>query len=171
MSFPRPFAGANSPTSARDVGTSAPTATHDRIHRERDQEHADRVDEQVPLVDALAAELVAEPPADERADRAADGVRPDRRERTHPELAESQLGLEQREARAQRHDRAGVEVGRHRGEHGPLPLLLADRALVPAGFDPHGIGCGHDLSSSSSTALHARSRLDNRRLKRIKAAG
>jgi hypothetical protein len=143
---------------------------HHRVHSERDQQDAQRVHEQVPLVDPLAAELVAEPPADERADRTADGVRPDRREGADAEVRQAELRLEQREPGAQRHDRAGVEVGRHRGERRPLPLLPADRAVVLAGVDPHGVGCGHDallvLVDGSTRAGSA-----VRGLKRIKGAG
>ena len=70
-SLPRPLSGANSPTSASEVGhvgadreadDDGAGEEHRRVHREGDQSDADRINEQVLLVDALAAEFVAEAP-------------------------------------------------------------------------------------------------------------
>jgi hypothetical protein len=145
----------------RDADDERADEQHRGVHRERDQQDAHRVDQQVPLVDALAAELVAEPATDERADGAPDGVRPDGRERPDAEARQPQLRLEQGEPGPERHDGTGVQVGRHRGEHGPLPLLTADRRVVPAGLHADGIRCGHGSPRPRR----------RRALKRIKAGG
>jgi hypothetical protein len=58
----------------RDTDDNGAGEEHHRVHRERDQHDARGVDQQVPLVDPLAAELVAQPATEDGADRAADGV-------------------------------------------------------------------------------------------------
>ena len=64
-----------------------------------------------------------EPAAAKRTEGATKRVGADRGEHTHRAVAQPEHRLEHRQARTERDDRTGVQVGRHAGEGGPFPLL------------------------------------------------
>jgi len=118
------------------VGTDGEAGEHVAQHEhprrlgEDDPQQAERVDEQVPLVDPLAAEAVAQPAADQRADAGGDRVRAERADQADEARAEPEQLRPQRQAGGAGHDRAGVDVVRQPGEDGVAPLSAGQPALV-----------------------------------------
>src|SRR5215212_9839654 len=83
----------------RDANYEGSDEEHRQVGREDDQERAQAVDEQVVLIDALAAEKVAEPAPDQGPYRRPEGVRAQGREQSHGGAAHVQVLLPQREPR------------------------------------------------------------------------
>jgi hypothetical protein len=102
----------------REAGDDVAEDEHPRLLGEDDPQQAERVDEQVPLVDPLASVAIAEPAADQRADAGRDGVRAEGADEPDEGRAEvEELGPERQPGGA-RDDRAGVDVVRQPGEDG-----------------------------------------------------
>jgi hypothetical protein len=74
---------------------------HLAVDRQRDQENAERIDHEVILVDAFAAQLVPQPASNKRTDRAAQGIRSDGSENANRPVAQPELLLQDGEAGAQ----------------------------------------------------------------------
>ena len=91
--------GAVSVISVHDAGMSAPTVrptmkkptSSSTPGREDDPQRAERVQQQVPLVDLLAAEQVADAAADQRAEAGRDRVRAERAEERDERVTEAEV--------------------------------------------------------------------------------
>ena len=112
---PADFAGAVSVISVHDAGhvgadrqadDEVAEQQHPRRLREHDPQRAERVQQQVVLVDLLAPPQVADAPADQRADAGRDRVRAHRPQQRHEVVAEPELLGPDRQRHRARDDRA-----------------------------------------------------------------
>ncbi len=130
----------------RDADHESPEEQHLAVHRQSAAQDARRINQQVVLVDPFAPQLVAEPAAAKRTEGATKRVGADRGEHTHRAVAQPEHRLEHRQARTERDDRTGVQVGRHAGEGGPFPLLAGDGpGVFGRGKAGHFVGGGVEV--------------------------
>jgi hypothetical protein len=100
---------------------------------ENDPEHPERVEQQVPLVDLLAAEPVTDPAADQGTQSGGDRIGTERAEQRHEARPEAERFGPDGERHGTGDDRAGIDVVRHRREDGLAPLLAAHLLLPHTG--------------------------------------
>ena len=96
---------------------------HPRLHGEDEPEHAERIEQHVVLVDLLASEEIAQPPADERTHAGGNGIRAEGTQHAYEGGAQAVGRGPERECRRAGDDGTRVDVVRKARENRVLPVF------------------------------------------------